>query len=223
MYLHRLVSERRFVRVRGQGAAVAARWRKHPRSGILRKGRVAGGMHMKKVLAAVLLAALLAGSMPQAAPAQEAPPRFFDQVSQKELCEAVQEVFRLRERRFQTILGEKSQYNDDSFKATYQLPGFWLCYVRKMPEWMSYSCAAGAPFGWRQVNYSLLEKYIEKVHARLSECIKPYATSRAELLGQPVIRYNIPPYKPDDNLRSAVVINVSGKSFVNVTFNTLPE
>jgi hypothetical protein len=61
------------------------------------------------------------------------------------------------------------------------------------------------------------------VHARLSECIKPYATSRAQLLDQPVIRYNIPPYKPDDDLRSAVVINISGKSFVSVTFNTLPE
>jgi len=178
---------------------------------------------MKKFLAVFLLATLLAGVLPHAAPAQEAPPRFFDQVSQKELCEAVQEIFRLRESRFQTILGKKSQYSDSSFEATYQLPGFWLCSVRRLSGWMSYSCAAGAPFGWRQVDYSLLEKYIEKVHARLSDCIKPYATSRAELLGQPVIRYNIPPYKADDNLRSAVVINVSGKSFVNVTFNTLPE
>ena len=155
--------------------------------------------------------------------AQEPPARTFDQVSQKELCEGVQEVFRLRESRFQTIRGEPSQYNDKSFKATYQLPGFWLCSVRQLSDWVFYSCSANAPFGWRGVNYSLLEKYIERVHERLAECIKPYATSRAELLGQPVIRYNIPPYKPDDNLRSAVVINVSGKSFVSVTFNTLPE
>jgi|GEM_PF-3142210 len=170
-----------------------------------------------------LLALVLAAAVPHAALAQEVPPRFFDQVSQKELCEGIAEVFRLRESRFQTILGEKSQYSDNTFKATYQLPGFWLCSVRRLSDWMSYSCSAGAPFGWRQVNYSLLEKYLEKVHERIAECIKPYATSRAELLGQPLIRYNIPPYKPDDNLRSAVVINVSGKSFVNVTFNTLQQ
>lgn len=172
---------------------------------------------MKKFLLSLFLAVVL----PSAAPAQEPPARNFDQVSQKELCEGVQEILRLRESRFQTIRGEQTR--DDIHRATYHLPGFWLCNVRKISDWVSYSCSANAPFGWRQVNYKLLENYIEKVHARLSACIKPYATSRAEVLGQPAIRYNIPPYPADDNLRSAVVINVSGRSFVSVTFNTLPE
>jgi hypothetical protein len=165
-----------------------------------------------------LLSFLLAFFMPVAAPAQE---RNFDQVSQKELCEAIQEVLRLRESRFQTVLGERTR--DDIHRSTYRLPGMMPhCSVRRISDWVSYSCIVETPFNWRTASDSQVKTYMEKVHGRFSACLKPPKISRGTSLG-PFITYDYPSYREADNIRSAVVIGTAGGNLIVVHFNTLPK
>jgi hypothetical protein len=146
----------------------------------------------------------------------------FDQVSQASLCEGIKHILSLRESRFEAIRSRPEPDDKSTFPTTFKLPGMHLCNVREIGSLLFYTCAADAPFGWRNVNPRQLDAYLETVHSRFAACIKPPSISRGEAMGK-YITYNIAPFPEADSLRSAVVISVLGRSFVSVKFNTLRQ